>query len=464
MQSRELTPDCVPLYSFVPGRDMRVNPSRSPSVAGWRVVRAEEAVCLERWDAETCLWPTSTARSASLASRGAELLGGARSGQAPLDETLLYRPSSLEDGLLWPSREQLTRGPGRSPWAVGPGDVIVSRFLPPRAAFVSPGAPRHALDANCIRITGLRPAEALWLVGLLAHPMFAAALAQRSAGRMLPRVGARDLEDLPIPAAPAELGAVAEAWTEASDERLAVQRELLGLRAEAQGIADETVLPLPDASRPAWVAPAEVADTWAPDQAACVRYQLALARAGWLTLEHFLLREPERLRVAIPPARVLNLGGATGDLGFREPQLAPVQSPLFRLYADPLRPQEVLLSTLGTAPKVVLNLPPSPSTVWLSDQWARLDGGATPGALALVLETAQVGVQLASGATGAVRQFIGREELSAVRVPPLASSVAASLHGRLVGVLERRQRADARLRTLRDTLHAHVDRVLRGSA
>jgi hypothetical protein len=160
---------------------------------------------------------------------------------------------------------------------------------------------------------------------------------------------------------------------------------------------------------------------------------------------------------------VLHLGDAQGDLGAALPAIATVRPPWFRLYADPLRAGEVLLSTLGTAPKVVLNAPAFPSTVWLSDQWARLDGGPSPGALALLLETRQVAWQLGSATTGAVRQFVGRDELGEVRVPSLPSMIASTLHHRVVALLERRRELEYRHADLRARLAAMVTHALGGS-
>ena len=348
--------------------------------------------------------------------------------------------------------------------ALGPGDVVVSKFLPPRVALVTSQAPRHVPDGNCLRVLGLEPADALWLVALLAHPSFAKLVAQRGAGRTLPRIGARELAELPVPPTPPGLGPLAEAWTDAADQHLALHRGLMELRAEVQSIADDAAPPPPDPRHPSWVRAWEMPDTWAPDQAALLAYQRRLGRSGWVPLEPFLAPEPARLRARIPPARVLRLGHASGDLGYRLPELEPVRPPWFRLYADPMRPAEVLLSTLGSAPKVVVNLPTADSTVWLSDQWARLDGGSTPGALALLLGVSQVAWQLERAATGAVRQFIGRVELAKIRIPSLSRGEARALHDRLVSLLERRTRVDQQLGGLRAELAGLVDAAMRGAA
>lgn len=427
----------------------------------WRFVPAAEAVALARWDADFNVSAVGLDASwTTLAELGADVGEGLRAGRVDGPEPVLYRPSHLDRGVVVPESEHLASSPVRSSRSVGPGDVLVSKFLPPRVAMVAPGTPRHAPDGNCLRVVGLGPGTALWLTALLGHPAFASVVGLRGAGRTLPRIGARELADLRLPAPPHGLAALASAWSEAADERLATQRELLDLHSETQAAADDTASPPPDPSQPVWVAADDLPDTWAPDQAALVRYQHQLARAGWVPLGRFLAHEPARLRGRIPPARLLHLAAATGGLGFTLPDVAPVQPPWFRLYADPLRPAEVLLSTLGSAPKVVLNLPPAASTIWLTDQWARLDGGATPGALALTLGTSQVTWQLGSATTGAVRQFIGRAELALVRVPAPGAAVAASLHRRVVSVLEQRRVVGERLAVLRAELASLVAAAL----
>lgn len=420
---------------------------------------------LERWDAEFNVHTRAVGSTwSSLRELDAEVSEGLRQGRGAGPEPLLFRPMHLLGGLLMPDAQHFFTPPVRSLRAVGPGDVVVSKFLPARAGLVSPAVPRHVPDGNCVRILGLQPEQALWLTSLFEHPDFAEHLAHRSAGRALPRLGARDLYEMPLPPAPPEVAALLEPWSDISEGLLRAHRELFELRREAQALADDSALFPPDPRRPTWIPAGQIPDTWAPDQAALARYQLELAHAGWVALGRFLPDAPDRLRERIPPARVLQLGDATGDLGFRLPEVAPVRPPWFRLYADPMRPGEVLLSTLGSAPKVVVNEPACPSTIWLSDQWARIDGGPNAGALALLLETRQVVWQLGSATTGAVRQFIGREELAEVRVPSPPASIAAALHRRLVALLTRRRDLASRFAEVRGQLGSLVDEALGGAA
>lgn len=439
-------------------------PATSPTPP-WRFLPGEDAILLDRWDADANVHPHVVGSAwRSLHDLDAEVSEGLRPDRSSGPEPVLFRPSHLVDGLVVPEAEHLAAIPVRSSRAVGPGDVVVSKFLPARAGLVSPAVPRHVPDGNCVRVVGLRPDQALWLTSLLDHPGFAAHLARRSSGRTLPRVGSRDLAEMPLPPVPAGVSELVPPWLDTSEGLLDVHRELFGLRREAQALADDDAPLPPDPRRPTRVSAGELPETLAPDQAALARYQRQLGRAGWVPLARFLTTKPVRLRKRIPPARVLHLSDANDDLSFRLPEPAPVRPPWFRLYADPIRPGEVLLSTLGSAPKVVLNEPASPSTVWLTDQWARLDGGPTAGALAVLLATRQVAWQLGSATTGAVRQFIGREELADVRVPSPPPAVAGALHRRVVALFTRRRALADRHAELRVQLASLVSHALEGAA
>lgn len=460
-----LTPRAEPPTLAEWGHRLSARSHEARSSPAWRFVPAADAVVLSRWDADFHIQAQSRGAAwVSLAELGAEVAEGVRAGRARASEPTFFRPSQLVHGLVMPDAAQLVRAPVRSPRAVGPGDLLISKALPCRAGVVIPSVPRHAPDDSCLRVLGLRPHHALWVAALFEHPTFAADLARRGAGRALPRLNARELTALPLPSAPAELSALVAPWLDASEARLTLARELLELRQEAQALADDAAPLPPDPRRPTRIPAIEMPHTWAPDQVALAHYQHQLHRAGWVPLGRFLSAEPARLRQRIPPARVLRLGHATGELGFRPPELAAVEPPWFRLYADPIRPGELLLSTLGSAPKVVLNEPASPSTLWLSDQWARLDGVPGAGALALLLETSQVAWQLASAATGAVRQFIARDELAEIRVPASSLATVMALHRRVLALLARRAEVEARHADLRARLVALVTQALEVAA
>lgn len=435
-------------------------PLPCPSTAApppWRFVPAGEVSVLERWDADYCVnVVVAGAGWATLSMLGAEIGEGLRSKRVEGSELTLYRPSHFDRGLVVPDDEHLSAEPVHSSRSVGPGDVLVSKFLPPRVALVSPSTPRHAPDSNCLRVIGLGDSLALWLTALLNHPSFSKIVDQLASGRALPRIGVRELAEMSVPEPPAGLPALTAEWNEAADERIAVRRELVQLRKEAQDLADESAPSPPDPHRPVWVPAKELPTSLAPDQVALIRFQRKLAKFKWEMLSSYLLAEPARRREPIPSGRLLRLVDATSDLGFQLPEVETISPPWFRLYAEPLKAGELLLSTLGSSPKVVLNQPPASEQIWLSDQWARLDGGSTSGALALVLGTKQVVWQLGCAATGAVRQFIVRSDLGEVRVPGPHSALAASLHRRVLSTLERRRGVEKRLDRLRAELAGMV--------
>lgn len=125
-----------------------------------------------------------------------------------------------------------------------------------------------------------------------------------------------------------------------------------------------------------------------------------------------------------------------------------------------MAPGEVLLSVLGSAPKVVLNHPPEDAKVWLADHWARFRRQPHPGALALLLGSPPVVRQLMLAASGAARQFVARTELAGVRVPWPEPAMARRWHDGLTGALEAAAEATERLTAIRTEVAGLVDGCL----
>jgi hypothetical protein len=254
---------------------------------------------------------------------------------------------------------------------------------------------------------------------------------------------------------------IVQPWSDAAEARMAAEQGITDLMAAVQEEADASAPPLPAHCEPTFAEPELLGDTLAPDQVGLARYQLALARAGWRSLEEVLVSEASRVREDLPPVRVLRLSDADDTFGFHLGDAVPVRQASFRLYAAPLGPAEVLLSLLGSSPKVVLHHPPAGTTVWVPDQWARLSD-SHPGALALALTIRQVHWQLSRGTTGVIRQYVGREELGRLRVPALPASRAERLHQQFSELLERRRDAELRLKVLRERIDGLVTQSIGG--
>jgi len=280
----------------------------------------------------------------------------------------------------------------------------------------------------------------------------------------LPRIGLRDLRALRVPSPPIGLKALVLDWSNASRSRAAARLDVRRLRAEVNDrIAEDAPSP-PNQRAPRFHTAAALGDSWVPVHAALQRFQADVDLRGWKPLRELISPESERLRGRrLAALRVLRLSDTNGLFGFELPGLAELKHPSFRIYGHPLQPNEVLLSVLGSSPKVVLNHPPMESTVWLSDHWARFRGLASPGALALVLESPSVTWQLTLATTGAARQFVARVDMAEIRIPWPEPAVARRWHERLVTALEETAAADAKLNIIRAEVMGLVDECLGGS-
>lgn len=421
-----------------------------------RRVPASALLLEERWDAAIHVRALAGGPGwITIGELAGRVVEGVRGATGPV-----FRPSDLVELAMAPAPAHFGASGASARDAVGPGDVVLSKLFPVRAAVVTAAVPRIPVDANCARIIGLTAGWALWVAAMFAHPTFETSLLHIAAGRVLPRIGVRDLFALGLPAPLREVDGVAVEWGQAVEDQILATREIDELRLEVQQYADETAPAPPDARAPRFVPAKLLPSAWLPDHVARARYAADLADCGWQALADLLVPEPERLRRQVPPIRVLRLSDADASFGFHLPALEPAPEPLFRLFAQPLHADEVLMSTLGSAPKVVFHHPPADGTVWLPDTWARLRCHPTAGALALALTTRQVVWQLERSATGVVQQYVGREELGLVRVPVLPSDAADRVHRRLCAALERRKAARARIAALRGRLDMMITRSL----
>lgn len=416
---------------------------------------------VDRWDASAHL---GSYANESVWVRMLQRVGRAEEGARAEAKGLAWRPSNLVDGLVFPTTEQLQHSPPAHEKAVGPGDIVLSKFLPVRAGVVVDATPRLPADGNCIRLGGATLVDALWIVLLLTHAAFAPVVARLSGGAVLPRIGVRDLRSLSIPPPPGAVTAWVPGWWEAANALTEAERGIAELMSLAQGLADDSGAEVPDARLPAFVAPVLVQDTWVPEQVALARYRVALVSRGWFRLAPRLVTNPPRVRERLPAVRLLRLADANDTFGFTPPPVAETGENQFRVYAMPLQAGEVLLSTLGSASKLLINYPPAESTLWLSDQWVRLQSVADAGAMALLLTTTQVRWQLERAATGVVRQFVGRDELGEVLLPPISADAALDLHQRLWKLLHARAEAQKRLGVARAGVNVLIQHALTRAA
>ena len=419
---------------------------------------------VERWDAEAYVF--------GLQERGAwRPLGalkvrfreGERMSSAEASGLGLYRPGSIRNLLLYD--EDLTPLP--SSWGelspVGPGDVVLSKFLPVSAAWVSPSTPRRPIDANCVRVIGLSSDQGFWMTHVLEHPTYQQMLARQTAAAIIPRVGLRDLRALRIPAMPFGIGGLTAEWTRTCRALTAAREDIRELQDEVNSWIELDEPPAPYGLEPRFYPAAEVEDSWMPGHLALRSYQSAAARRGWVRLSELLSEDSERLRDPDSETlRVLRLSDADGSFGFDLPKPAELNHPAFRILGRPFSAGEVLLSVLGSASKVVFHHPRRAARIWLSDHWARFQTQETPGALALLLRSPAVSGQLALATTGSARQFVPRTELLDVRIPWPERDRQQEWHGRLEAALGSLADAHERLKAIRSEMRGLIDEYLGG--
>lgn len=373
-----------------------------------------------------------------------------------------YRPSSIwqlalhDDGLspMPPSWGDLS--------TVGPGDVVISKFLPVSAAWVTPPTPRRPVDSNCVRVIGLSQEMGFWVANVIGHSSYQSMLTGRAAGSVLPRIGLRELRELRIPNPPSGLEAFVTEWTAASRDLTTALSDIRALQAMVNAYV-EADSPAPASVTWQFYAAPSLGGSWLPVHVALESFQVEAAHRGWPRLAEFLSDDPERLHGQCPDAlRVLRLGDADGSFGFTIPGLTELRHSSFRIYAHPLEPDEVLLSVLGSSSKVIFHHPARGATVWVADHWVRFKPQSEPGALALLLRSGPVAAQLSLAATGAARQFVPRSELASVRLPWPELILRRRWHSDLSTALERFDDVAGRLAAIRSRVSELVDQCLGG--
>ncbi len=415
----------------------------------------------QRWDAETFVHGLQERGEwLALENLGVRIREGERLEAAEAHRLGLYRPScirrlALDDGEL--ASMPTTWGKMST---IGPGDVVVSKFLPVDAAWVAPSTARRPIDANCVRVVGLQDETGFWIANVFEQPAYQTFLARRGSGAALPRLGLRDLRALRVPVPPCGLAGLVLDWSKASRRRASADQELRRLRHEVNAWAVADAPALPDPRTPRLHTPTAIGASWAPAHAALQIFQTEADRRGWRSLGELFPDDSQRLRSRVAALRVLRLSDTDGAFGFDLPKLAELQHPSFRIYGHPLEPDEVLLSVLGSSPKVVLNSPSKSSTVWLSDHWVRFRGLSAPGSLALLLGSPAVTSQLGLAVTGAARQFVPRADLAEIRIPRPETGQAGEWHDRLAAALKERAAANAELDRIRAQVAGLIDECL----
>jgi hypothetical protein len=358
-------------------------------------------------------------------SRGAACLEGWRGSPGDRGRMPVYRAGHVGrlrfhvDGELWrpPARE--------GPWCLQPGDVVLNKMPPLRAAWAAVPLPAHPVDAGCLLVRGLGATDACWLAVCLNQPGHAGWLQRRSGVALLPRVRLSVIRDLPLAFPPRLTESLAERLRGWQAEARALDEVMVALQAEAdRAVEAHAARPECRATPGVWwrlVPEREIGDALVPDGAALTPLRRGLRRCGWLALAELLDPEPadrRRQSVIDPAGRYLRLGDVGEDLSLRLGDCGKVPPNPGQAYAAPLGAGEVLLSMLVSSPRVGFVAAPPPR-LYADAHWRRLRFRETPAAWALVLRSPLVREQLRHSAAGNTRQFAHFGDVEHLALPPL---------------------------------------------
>jgi hypothetical protein len=302
-------------------------------------------------------------------------------------------------------------------WCVQPDDIVVNKFAPVRAAYVSSNARRHPVDGNSLIVRGLSTSESAWVAWCLNQPSYEQLLLIESGA--LRRISLGTLGSLRVPLVPFEMERLSALLRDLLDEATLTGEAFHRVRSEASAAANEVPPRRCNLSAGAFFARESVSnESWLPSAVALRAEQTALQQeAGWAALGD-LARFDDRARLTGVPdaARALRLSDVGDDLLAHG--VAPTRELIAaRMLAKPLVPGEVLLSTLGSSLRAAyVDNGVAPKT-YPVDAWVRLRFRETPAAWALLLSTEPVRSQAARLTVGSAQQFVLPDALRSLRLP-----------------------------------------------
>jgi hypothetical protein len=300
----------------------------------------------------------------------------------------------------------------------------------------------------------------------LNQPGYEEYLLRRSGAAILPRVRLSVLRELAFPVPPPELEPIAGAVWDWQDAMLDADRELTRLKGEVEELVTaalgEKAVPGTKATDPSWsrfFRAEDVHDSLVPKHVAFgnlrrrLRRDLRWSRLGELVLETGRATRA-RLGRFMDGIRMLRLSDVGRDLfvpPLIEEEPAEPAGSAWRVFADRLRPDEVLFSLLSSSPRVAFTDGVAPDGVYVTDHWERLDFRDTPGAWALILNTEIIRRQMSLLAMGTFQQFTLPEAIRDLVLPPMDYEVRR----RWDETLRRCHKRRASLESSWDQLWAH---------
>lgn len=360
-----------------------------------------------------------------------------------------YRPVHIEGFFLAMDQQHRVTPDAQHSRCVQPGDVLITKIAPIRAAWVMPAHHRHPVDANCLILRGVDRSIAFWWLLWLNTSAFTDMLLRLSGAAILPRLRLSVLRDLVLPQPPRVIAPLAqEAWLALAD-LAETDTELLQLRAEVGATVEaevartswnETARRYSTRTWCDWFSRELLDDSLVPVHVAAAAQAETLHRdADWKPLPDLAaLASPARLGETSDGVRTLRLSDVSRSFGVNVSDDRRPETAGSRLYGKPLHAGDVLLSTLGSDPRVAWLADDPPAPVFAVDHWARLNFHDTPGAWALILATEPVARQIRLFTSGTAQQFIRTADLAHVFLPRFPRETLARWERVLARLLRRR--------------------------
>ena len=397
-------------------------------------------------------------QAATVAGLGGEIIEGWRGDARNI---VTFGPSDIGDMELSLRSEHREPPERESALSVRPGDVLVNKAWPTRAAWITEAIPRQRFDAGCYAIRNLAPADGFWLAIVLNQRHLAQCLLRKSGASILPRLRMSALLRFPLPPIPIEAGSLSRGFGQCLDDRIASTLELHRLRGKVNAWVGAQLPDQVDHDQaqtdegPFWhhyFDSADIDDSLVPSHVAVNARQNALRRrADWMrlpTLAQSITQTQNRMGRADGVFHILRLSDVADD--FRVPFFVPsVAEGSRRIVAEPLRENDVLLSLLVTSPRSVFVGHPPEVRIHPADHWQRLRFWETPGAWALILQTPPVLAQLRRLATGRIQQFATPATISQLVLPDCPLEIRKKWDQRLRRWQAHRDELDSRWSELR---------------
>jgi hypothetical protein len=314
-------------------------------------------------------------------------------------------------------------------WCVQPGDVVLNKLVPIRAALVTDRTYRHPVDANCLLIRGLDRIESAWVAFCLNQVPYEAYLTQHQGLAVLPRASLRELRQLRLPPPPEAMRRLSEAFWGLNDAYLETEERIVRTMGEVEEYIQEDLQQLespeekliPGDLGTGRFLPAEaIEDSLLPTHVENAYRRRQLRKIPeWQPIAKLSIMDGnnrERLNQNLGEIPYLRLSDVDQDLMVKHVEPMPVTQAT-RIYKHPLGKGEVLLSTFAGSPRVAFTDKGFEDKVYVSDHWARLRFTETPAAWALVLNAKPVKDQFEGLAMGSAQQFIYADRLQRLLVP-----------------------------------------------